>query len=177
MKAGSQSQAAGDKGRRKILIADYNHVARYPAPNSPGKLAAYRRSQELFLKAARYFDPPVERIEMPFQGRSVEGAVSVGLLRRRERRPPLVVLWGGIDAFKKSSPASLMRRRLGVTCHRHAALPARQRSEGRRTLVGRGFRLHRPGRIRRDHVWVHGGSTGGCWGARSLPIAIGCARR
>ena len=102
----AQAEAKGDSdiARREYLIAyDCQHVARYPAPNSPGKLAAYRKSQEYFLKAARYFDPPLERVEMPFAGRAGEGKIAVGLLRKPKgvAKPPVVVVWGGIDAFKE----------------------------------------------------------------------------
>lgn len=101
-----EAEAAGnqEEAKRNYLIAyDYYHVARYPAPNSPGKLRAYRRCQENLLKAARYFDPPLERVEMPFKGRPGEGTVSVGYLRKPKgvERPPVVVVWGGIDAFKE----------------------------------------------------------------------------
>ena len=67
----AKAEAAGDAANddKEYLIAyDYHHVARYPAPNSPGKLAAYRKSQELFHKAARYFDPPLERDRDAVQG-------------------------------------------------------------------------------------------------------------
>lgn len=102
----AEAEARGDHttARDLYLVAyDYCHVARYPAPNSPAKLHAYRRSQENFLKAARYFDPPLERVEMPFNGRPGEGSASIGLLRKPPgvERPPLVVTWGGIDAFKE----------------------------------------------------------------------------
>ena len=75
-----KAETAGDTqtAKKEYLIAyDYNHVARYPAPNSPGKLAAYRRSQELFLKAARYFDPPLEIVELPFEGQKLIGYLQV----------------------------------------------------------------------------------------------------
>jgi len=106
----AKAEAAGDSqtAKKEYLIAyDCNHVARYPAPNSPGKLAAYRRSQVLFDKAARYFDPPVERVEMPCKGRPGEGSKSIGLLRKPKgvAKPPVVVLWGGIDAFKEERPS------------------------------------------------------------------------
>ena len=105
----ARAEAQGDTtaARKHYLIAyDYHHVARYPAPNSPGKLKAYRKSQENYLKAARYFDPPVERVEMPFRGRPGEGSVSVGLLRKPKgiEKPPVVIIWGGIDAFKEERP-------------------------------------------------------------------------
>ncbi|HEX5605336.1 MAG TPA: alpha/beta hydrolase, partial [Candidatus Binatia bacterium] len=81
----AKAEAAGDSATaRKEYVIAYGcyHVARYPAPNSPAKMAAYWKSQEYFYKAARYFDPPVERVEMPFHGRAGEGSVSIGLLRK-----------------------------------------------------------------------------------------------
>ena len=50
----AQAEMAGDvaKARAEYLIAyDCYHVARYPAPNSAGKLSAYKKSQENFHKA------------------------------------------------------------------------------------------------------------------------------
>jgi len=106
----AKAEAAGDadRARREYLIAyDCCHVARYPAPNSPGKLAAYRKSQEYFHKAARYFDPTLEQVEMPFKGNPGEGRASIGLLRKPKgvAKPPVVVIWGGIDAFKEERPS------------------------------------------------------------------------
>jgi pimeloyl-ACP methyl ester carboxylesterase len=105
----AKAEADGDTvtAMKQYLIAyDCYHVGRYPAPNSPGKMKAYRKSQENFLKAARYFDPPLERVEMPFRGRPGEGKVSGGLLRKPKgmAKPPVVVIWGGIDAFKEERP-------------------------------------------------------------------------
>jgi esterase FrsA len=107
-----EAEARGDAGaaRENYLLAyDYYHVARYPAANSPGKLRAYRKCQENFLRAARYLDPPLERVEMPFLGRAGEGPVNVGYLRvprGGDGAPlgapvPVVVIWGGIDGFKE----------------------------------------------------------------------------
>ena len=46
------------------------------------------------------------RFEMPFKGKAGEGAVSFGLQRKPKSVaiPPVVVLWGGIDAFKEERP-------------------------------------------------------------------------
>jgi esterase FrsA len=100
------AEARGDRAaaQENYLIAyDYYHVARYPAPNSPAKRRAYPKSQEMYLKAAQYFDPPLERVEMPFQGRPGEGSVAAGYLRKPTGavRPPVLVCWGGIDSFKE----------------------------------------------------------------------------
>ena len=53
--AKAETTGESDTARKEYLIAyDCYHVARYPAPNSPGKLAAYRKSQENFHKAALF---------------------------------------------------------------------------------------------------------------------------
>ncbi|HZR97632.1 MAG TPA: alpha/beta fold hydrolase [Chloroflexota bacterium] len=101
-----EAEARGDlkAAQENYLLAyDYYHVARYPAPNSPAKRRAYPKSQEMYLAAARFFDPPLERVEMPFAGRPGEGRVAVGYLRKPNgaTRPPVLVCWGGIDSFKE----------------------------------------------------------------------------
>ena len=102
----ARAEAAGDVQAAKenyLLAYNYHHVGWYPVPRSPGKVRAYQHSLENFLKAARYFDPPLERVLMPFHGRDGEGNVSVGYLRKPKNldRPPVVVIWGGIDAYKE----------------------------------------------------------------------------
>ena len=171
----AKAQAAADTqtAMKEYLIAyDYNHVARYPAPNSPGKLAAYRRSQELFLKAARYFDPPMERIEMPFQGRPGEGAVSVALLRKPKGvvKPPVVVLWGGIDAFKEERPsepylaAGLASLSIDMPGVADAPLAGSEDAERLWDAVF-DYIASRP-ELDSSRVGIHGGSTGGYWATK-----------
>jgi esterase FrsA len=171
----AKAEAAGDKemARKEYLIAyDCYHVARYPAPNSPGKLAAYRKSQENFHKAARYFDPPLERVAMPFKGRAGEGTASIGLLRKPKgsAKPPVVVIWGGIDAFKEERPsdpyikaglATLAMDMPGV-----ADAPLAGSEDGERLwdavfdfIAGRGD-------LNAERVGIHGGSTGGYWATK-----------
>jgi esterase FrsA len=77
---------------------DACRVGRYPTPNSPGKLEAYKHSLRLFRKAARYFDPPLEMVELPFDGIKL-----VGYLQRPPgvAKPPVVLHWGGVDGWKE----------------------------------------------------------------------------
>src|SRR5512139_2284881 len=171
----AKAEAAGDTqtAKREYLIAyDYHYVARYPAPNSPGKMAAYRRSQELFLKAARFFDPPVERIEVPFHGRPGEGAVSVALLRKPQgvTKPPVVVLWGGIDAFKEERPsepylaaglASFAIDMPGV-----ADAPLAGSENGERLWDAVFDYIASRADLDASRVGIHGGSTGGYWATK-----------
>jgi len=77
---------------------DACRVGRYPTPNSPGKLEAYKHSLRMFRKAAKYFDPPLEIVELPFEGKKL-----VGYLQRPPgvARPPVVLHWGGVDGWKE----------------------------------------------------------------------------
>ncbi len=95
--------AAAEASERDLDAYGYWRVARYPAPTSEPKREAYRRSQTLYLRAARSFDPALERVEIPLSGRAGEGPAVIGHLRRPNdvTRPPLLVMWGGIDAFKE----------------------------------------------------------------------------
>ncbi|HYM50497.1 MAG TPA: alpha/beta fold hydrolase [Candidatus Limnocylindrales bacterium] len=56
------------------------------------------RSVSVYQKALPYLDPPAERIEVPFEGRSIPGHL------RRPRghgRPPLVLVVPGLDSSKE----------------------------------------------------------------------------
>lgn len=82
----------------------YYRLARYPTTNSNGKKEAYRKSQEMLLNASRHFVTPIERVEIPFKGRSGEGNSIIAYLRvPKNAAPPfpLLLSWGGIDGFKE----------------------------------------------------------------------------
>ena len=118
--AGLEAEAAGDNAaaRREYLAAfGLFRAARYPAPNSPAKMRAYRRSQEAYFKAANFAEPRVARVEMPYVGDQARGASIVGYLYRPRRDGPLpiVVQWGGIDSFKEERrPAPYLAAGLAV---------------------------------------------------------------
>ena len=112
-----EAEARGDiaAAQQDYLRAyGYYRLGRYPAPNSPGKRASYQRSVQNYLRAAPWFDPPLERVEIPFQGRPGGGDRVIGYFRRppsplpsppggsRESEGiPILVGWGGIDGFKE----------------------------------------------------------------------------
>jgi esterase FrsA len=104
--AGLAAEAKGDRdlARREYLAAfGLFRAARYPAPNSPAKRAAYRRSQDAYFKVAAMAGSGVRRVEIPYAGAAAPGASIIGYLHRPQRdgRLPLVVQWGGIDSFKE----------------------------------------------------------------------------
>jgi pimeloyl-ACP methyl ester carboxylesterase len=99
---GDAAAKAGASG--KELAEIYMHafdacrVGRYPSPTSPGKLQAFEHSLRMFRKAAKHFDPPLEIIEIPFEGNKL-----VGYLQKPPgvAKPPVVMHWGGVDGWKE----------------------------------------------------------------------------
>jgi esterase FrsA len=98
-----------------MLAYNYYRMARFPVPNTPAKKAAYRASVDSYVKASRYFDPPLERVVIPFAGREGEGKEIRAYLRkpRGMDRPPVLINHAGVDVFKEEQcliePAFLER--------------------------------------------------------------------
>ena len=101
----AQGDARAKAGANGTELAElYMHafdacrVGRYPTPDSPGKLAAYQHSLRMFRKAAKHFDPPLEIVELPFEGNKL-----IGYLQRPPgvAKPPVVLHWGGVDGWKE----------------------------------------------------------------------------
>jgi pimeloyl-ACP methyl ester carboxylesterase len=80
-------------------------LGRYPSPNHPAKVEAYDRVLEYFARAIALEDAPSERVETQFAGRSDEGTQVAFYVRRPAgaERPPVVIVWGGIDGWKEES--------------------------------------------------------------------------
>ena len=86
--------------RRESLLQAYrlSFLGRYPVPNHPAKERQYARARELFLAATSLDEPPVERVSVPVDG----GALPFYVLRPAGvERPPVVMVWGGIDTWKE----------------------------------------------------------------------------
>ena len=81
----------------------YYGIAKFPVINHPAKKAAYRKCIETYLKAARYFDPPLERVTIPFEGREIIGYLRIP---KGVTRPPVVIATGGIDVYKEERDTS-----------------------------------------------------------------------
>ncbi len=69
---------------RAAYLQAYNFyfLGRFPCPNHPRKLECAEKARECFVRAGRYFDPPLERIVIPFAGRADEGTEIVFYLRK-----------------------------------------------------------------------------------------------
>ncbi len=108
-KVGLKHEAEGDelvkKGAPAKEIAETYHLAfnycmlgRYPVASSPGKKEAYQHSVRQYRKAGPFLDPPLQIVEIPFEGKKLVGYLRVP---KGVAKPPVVMNWGGVDGWKE----------------------------------------------------------------------------
>jgi esterase FrsA len=72
---------------------------RWPIPASPGKQRSYEKALEAFLDHAKFFDPPLEVVRIPFEGKEIIGYLR---LPKDAKGPvPLVIAVNGLDSRKE----------------------------------------------------------------------------
>ena len=72
---------------------------RWPIPASPGKQRSYEKALEAFLAHARFMDPPLEVVRIPFEGKEIIGYLR---LPKNAKGPvPLVIAVNGLDSRKE----------------------------------------------------------------------------
>ena len=72
---------------------------RWPIPASPGKQRSYEKAIEAFRAHAKFWDPPLEIVRIPFEGKEI-----IGYLRLPKNAPgpvPLVLAVNGLDSRKE----------------------------------------------------------------------------
>jgi esterase FrsA len=157
-------------GEDYYLAYEYFRIGRYPVPSSPEKMNCYAGAMRAYLKAGKYFDAPVERIEIPFEGKQVVGYLQVP---RATKKPPVVMHWGGVDGWKEDSRGqSEALHRLGL-----ATFTIDMPGTGENPLLGHDSNADRTFSAAIDHlaarsdidgsrVAVMGRSFGGYWAAK-----------
>ena len=72
---------------------------RWPIPASPGKQRSYEKAIEAFLAHAKFYDPPLEVVHIPFEGKQIIGYLR---LPKNAKGPvPLVIAVNGLDSRKE----------------------------------------------------------------------------
>jgi hypothetical protein len=72
---------------------------RWPIPASPGKQRSYEKAIEAFLAHAQFFDPPLEVVRIPFEGKEI---IAYLRLPKNAKGPvPLVIAVNGLDSRKE----------------------------------------------------------------------------
>jgi pimeloyl-ACP methyl ester carboxylesterase len=135
-------------------------------------MESYRRSLESFLRAARYLDPPLERIEIPFAGRAGEGDRIVAYLRKPKNvaRPPVLVAWGGIDGYKEDRVCEpYLERGIAVLSIDNAGVgeaPIKGGNDGDRHFDTVFDWVRQRNDLDSSKLAIQGSSTGGYWAAK-----------
>ena len=146
------------------------YFGQWPAPTSPGKQAAYQRAIDAYLQHARYFDPPLEVVRIPFEGKEI-----VGYLRLPANAPrpvPLVLAISGLDSRKETvaeTYAAALAEGLGffaVDSPGTGQAP-RKADETSDQMYSRvlDYLATRP-EIDKNRILVHGQSFGAYWAAK-----------
>src|SRR3984957_4298210 len=72
---------------------------RWPIPSSPGKQQSYEKALEAFLDHAKFYDPPLEVVRIPFEGKEIIGYLR--LPKNAKGPAPLVIAVNGLDSRKE----------------------------------------------------------------------------
>jgi esterase FrsA len=72
---------------------------RWPIPASPGKQRSYEKAIEAFLDHAKFFDPPLEVVHIPFEGKEITAYLR--LPKNAKGPSPLVIAVNGLDSRKE----------------------------------------------------------------------------
>jgi len=72
---------------------------RWPVPSSPGKQRAYAKALEAFRAHAKFWDPPLEIVHIPFEASEIIGYLR--LPKNTNGPVPLVIAVNGLDSRKE----------------------------------------------------------------------------
>ena len=169
----AKAKAAGDP---KEADANYlrawrlYYFGQWPSPTSAGKQAAYQHAVEAYLLHAKYFDPPLEVVRIPFEGKEI-----VGYLRLPAKAAgpvPLVLAISGLDSRKETvaeTYAAALPQGIGffaVDSPGTGEAPIKA-SETADVMYSRvlDYLATRP-EIDKNRIVVHGQSFGAYWAAK-----------
>src|ERR1700724_1902057 len=146
------------------------YFGQWPAPTSAGKQAAYQRAIDAYLLHAKYFDPPLEIVRIPFEGSEIIGYLR--LPANAARPVPLVLAISGLDSRKETvaeTYAAALPQGIGFFAvdspgTGQAPLKAGETSERMYSRV-LDYLATRP-EIDKNSIVAHGQSFGAYWAAK-----------
>jgi esterase FrsA len=143
---------------------------RWPIPASPGKQRSYEKAVEAFLDHARFWDPPLEVVRIPFEGKEIIGYLR--LPKDRKSPVPIVVAVNGLDSRKEDlseSFSAILPYGIGflaVDGPGTGQSPIRV-SENSERMLSRvlDYLATRP-EVDKDRIAIHGVSWGAYWATK-----------
>jgi hypothetical protein len=143
---------------------------RWPVPSSPGKQRSYEKALEAFRAHAKFLDPPLEIVHIPFEGKE-----TIGYLRlpKGARGPvPLVIAINGLDSRKEDlseSFAAILPFGIGFLAvdgpgTGQAPIKATETSDRMLSRVI-DYAQSRP-EVDKNRIGAHGVSWGAYWGTK-----------
>jgi esterase FrsA len=146
------------------------YFGQWPSPTSAGKQASYQKAVDAYLLHAKYFDPPLEVVRIPYEGKEI-----VGYLRLPANAPrpvPLVLAISGLDSRKETvaeTYAAALPEGIGffaVDSPGTGQAP-RKADESADQMYSRvlDYLATRP-EIDKNRILVHGQSFGAYWAAK-----------
>jgi len=143
---------------------------RWPIPASPGKQRSYQKAIEAFLAHARFWDPPLEIVHIPFEGKEIIGYMR---LPKNAKGPvPLVIAVNGLDSRKEDlteSFAAILPYGIGylaVDGPGTGQSPIKVSETADRSLSRVLDYLHTRPEVDRTRIAMHGVSWGAYWATK-----------
>jgi len=146
------------------------YFGQWPAPTSPGKQAAYQKAIDAYLQHARYFDPPLEIVRIPYGDKEITGYLR--LPANAPRPVPLVLAISGLDSRKETvseTYAAAIPEGIGFLAvdSPGTGQAPRKADESADQIYSRvlDYLTTRP-EIDKNRILVHGQSFGAYWAAK-----------
>ncbi len=162
--------SADDKRANYLRAWRLYYFAQWPVASSAGKKAAYQKALDAFVKSTQSFNPAVEVVRIPFEGKEI-----VGYLRLPPGAAapvPLILAVSGLDSRKETmadSYGALIEHGIGffaVDGPGTGQSPVKVSPTADRVLTKVIDYLGTRKEIDPKRIVMHGVSFGGYWGAK-----------
>jgi esterase FrsA len=161
---------------RKQADADYIRAwhlysfGRWPFEGSPKKKVSYQKAIEAFLAHARFMDPPLQVVHIPFEGKEITGYMR--LPKDAAAPVPMVIAVNGLDSRKEDlaeSFSAILPYGVGyiaVDGPGTGQSPIKASPTADRMLTRVLDYLATRPEVDKNHVAMHGVSWGAYWGTK-----------
>ncbi len=146
------------------------YFAQWPVPASAGKKEAYAKGIDAYLKYAKAFDPPLEVVNIPFEGTKIVGYLR---LPKAGKQPvPLALAISGLDSRKETvaeTYEALLKHNIAffaVDSPGTGQAPLKVSPTAERMFSAILDYLEKRPEIDKTRIFTHGVSFGGYWAAK-----------